>query len=156
MNVKTNAEDPFTEPEPGTPGGRAAVRPIKEIEEMRRLSERLANDPRYQAMVTNAPQPARPVKERKPMSEQVKGALMLGVCIIMAVGVWCIYDGWKTMQLIALEKEKMQQPSYSAAAGGNGLTFIVDRNSGSVWRYYLNYDKQGQPSTEGLTPLNRK
>jgi hypothetical protein len=45
------------------------------------------------------------------------------------------------------------QPRHAEIIDSNGVTFLIDYETGKVWRYYRNTDQRGNPTSEGWTPL---
>ena len=84
------------------------------------------------------------------MDTEIKKALIYGATIFVAVSVWCVVDSYKSH----LNRYEIH------SAGVVGITFLLDRQTGAVWRYYRNTDSTGKLTDEGFSliqqPLNPK
>jgi hypothetical protein len=75
------------------------------------------------------------------MDTEIRKALIYGATIIVAVGFWSASNYFKAR----LDRYELH------TAGTVGLTFLLNKRSGAIWRYYRNTDTNGKFSDEGFS-----
>ena len=79
------------------------------------------------------------------MDSEVKKALIYAATLLAAVLIW---------RKPAPPPQHTMESRYEIHSGGGlGQTFLLDRQTGAVWRYYRNTDNKGEPSDEGFVSL---
>jgi hypothetical protein len=74
------------------------------------------------------------------MNPEINKALIYLLAVVVASGAW-----------IAVELLRLSGSRYSIESGGAlQRTFLLDRQTGQVWGYYVNMDENKKPTDEGF------
>ena len=93
------------------------------------------------------PKTAQPItpqrKEHLPMATELKKALIYFAAVVIAALSW-----------YAAEVRREEASRYSLwSAGPPGQTFLLDKKTGEIWRYYWNVDGGGNRTSEGFSSI---
>ncbi len=79
------------------------------------------------------------------MDTETKKSLIYGAAVVVAVSIWCASD----YSIAHVNRYEMH------SEGSLGLTFLLDKQSGAIWRYYRNHDTNNVLTDEGFMLVHR-
>lgn len=92
------------------------------------------------------------------MNTNIITSIIYSVSIILSALIWRHAEITKTNAMCAAEITKANAQSaagvYTIVSGGTDTTpLLLNKATGSVWRYYRNKDESGNTTDEGFTLL---